>query len=106
MTMSDPRPTYTPEILDLGEEGHESPMSTLRSQIIAGLSKPPGHRTLPTEILYDERGLQLLDELTSNSKTYLAFKAEEEIVQTHSREIVSAMGVGSNEAIVFELGAG
>lgn len=83
----------------------------LRRQIVSGLSQPAGHRELPTMLLYDEYGLRLYDDITTEAPEYYLFGAEEEILKNHAGAIVSAMhhrdngSVHRDEAIV-ELGAG
>ena len=82
---------------------------TMREQIIAGLSKPAGQKTLPTMLLYDERGLRLYDAITTSAEEYYLFPAEEEILKNHSDEIVRFMHSGAEvcgSETVVELGAG
>ena len=68
-----------PEIVDVRLKDEQklsdddSNSENLRAQINHGLSKPPGHKTLPTMLLYDERGLRLYDVLTTNVKEYYLF---------------------------------
>jgi uncharacterized SAM-dependent methyltransferase len=92
-----------------------SPLSSLRDDILAGLSKPPGQRTLPTMLLYDETGLRLYDDITVKAPEYYLFGAEENILKTYARdEIVPIMLKGSScsyssnsdSISVVELGAG
>ncbi|KDQ62677.1 hypothetical protein JAAARDRAFT_121841 [Jaapia argillacea MUCL 33604] len=81
------------------------------NHILAGLSKPSGQRTLPTLLLYDERGLRLYDDITTEAPEYYLFSAEEEILKNNANEIVGAMHCGATpvagtEEVVLELGAG
>ena len=68
-----------PRILDvrIPEEieklDHEDGSEALREQILQGLSKPVGKKTLPTMLLYDERGLRLYDNITTNCPEYYLF---------------------------------
>lgn len=88
----------------------------MRAQIIDGLRKPAGQKTLPTMLLYDERGLQLYDVLTSNVPEYYLFAAEEEILKHKADEVVQLMlgrdfgggadGDADARPVVLELGAG
>lgn len=88
--------------------------ANLRAEILAGLSAPPGQRSLPTLLLYDESGLRLYDDITTQAPEYYLFAAEEEILKHHGDEIVQAMrgGISSldvtdeQDTIVLELGAG
>lgn len=82
----------------------------LRDDILAGLSRPAGERTLPTMLLYDERGLRLYDVITTDAPEYYLFAAEEEILRRHGDHIARYMHAGQaakivNETVV-ELGAG
>lgn len=60
-------------------------------------------------VLYDEEGLQLYDDITTEAPEYYLFGAEEEILKNNTDQIVHAMHRGAqmspHEAIV-ELGAG
>ncbi|KAG8868209.1 hypothetical protein FRB97_002624, partial [Tulasnella sp. 331] len=78
----------------------------LRTQILAGLYKPQHQRTLPTILLYDERGLRLYDDITTHLHAYYLFGAEEQILTDHSADIVAMMGAGKGDTVVVELGAG
>lgn len=96
------------DIIDIrGEDKHG--LSRVRQQITAGLSKPTGRKSLPSMLLYDERGLQLYDDITTKVADYYLFAAEEEILKNHAGEIAHAMhpggGVKTGEVVV-ELGAG
>ena len=82
--------------------------STLRDDILKGLTKDPNNRTLPTMLLYDETGLRLYDDITTQVHEYYLFPAEESILKEKSDEIVLAM-CGTQRAegeSVLELGAG
>jgi uncharacterized SAM-dependent methyltransferase len=102
-----------PQIIDVRLES--DPIDTtfaapLRSSILSGLSKPRGKKTLPSLLLYDERGLRLYDSVTTNAnENYYLFPAEEEILREKGAEIVNAMhgdrGAVHGE-VVLELGSG
>ncbi|KAG8951718.1 hypothetical protein FRC04_005739 [Tulasnella sp. 424] len=103
--------TPEPAIVDVREQQASESISTaiaaLRTQILAGLFKPPHQRNLPTLLLYDERGLRLYDDLTTHALEYYLFAAEEQILTDHAKEIVEFMGVqGDEKSVVVELGAG
>jgi len=78
-------------------------------QVVDGLSRPCGQKQIPTMLLYDEEGLRLYDNITTEAPEYYLFAAEEEILIDHADEIVETMHQGVDvsqyEAIV-ELGAG
>lgn len=97
------------EIIDVrstSQEGNDA--FNLSKQIVEGLSKPAGHKELPTILLYDERGLRLYDDLTTAAPEYYLFGAEEDILKQHADQIVQAMHSKeiSSEELVLELGAG
>ncbi|KII95111.1 hypothetical protein PLICRDRAFT_169797 [Plicaturopsis crispa FD-325 SS-3] len=84
---------------------------TITLQILEGLTQPAGYKTLPAVVLYDERGLRLYDDITTQAPEYYLFAAEEEILKNHADEIVSAMHSHSSDnsvtdEILLELGAG
>lgn len=97
------------EIIDIRAHSKED---AIRDEIIAGLSRPEGQKSVPAILLYDERGLRLYDELTTNAPEYYLFAAEERILKRDANEIVSLMrGDLANPGFVdcvdvVELGAG
>ena len=81
----------------------------LCDDIIKGLQKQRGQRTLPTILLYDEQGLRLYDEITTKAPEYYPFLSEEEVLREHGGEIVRLMHGGEpvrDGEVVLELGAG
>lgn len=83
----------------------------MRQEILDGLSKPQGEKTLPTLLLYDERGLRIYDEITTDADEYYLFGAEERILKEYADEIVGIMNARPNgstavNGVVLELGAG
>ncbi|KAL4081230.1 hypothetical protein J3A83DRAFT_4427124 [Scleroderma citrinum] len=80
------------------------------NEITKGLDAPFNSKTLPTLLLYDERGLRLYDKITTDAPEYYVFGAEEEILRDHASEIVQVMhnrtGNVVPEEVVVELGAG
>jgi uncharacterized SAM-dependent methyltransferase len=53
-----------------------------------GLKKPTGQKTLPTILLYDERGLRLYDDITTMAPEYYFLAAEEQILRDNGPSIV------------------
>ncbi|CAE6446239.1 unnamed protein product [Rhizoctonia solani] len=102
--------TMDPLIVDVRENasGDNSPSNTVIDAIIEGLSKPSGARSLPTLLLYNERGLRLYDDITTKATEYYLFGCEEQILSDHADEIiVRAMGAAQRDhEVVIELGAG
>ena len=81
----------------------------LRDQIVAGLSKPSGEKTLPTILVYDERGLRLFDDISQKAPEYYLFPAEESILKQYGAEIALTICGGEskcNRGTLVELGAG
>ena len=108
--MSSTDPTIVDVRVPHTSESISTAIASLRTQILAGLLRPPRQRTLPTLLLYDERGLRIYDDITTMAKEYYLFGAEEQILRDHSAEIVHMMRIGSEKrsekAVVLELGAG
>lgn len=88
----------------------EEPNGPLRREIIQGLTRPHGSKTLPTLLLYNEHGLRLYDRITTDAPEYYLFPAEEQILKEHAGEIVQFIhGQCGQEVmgeVVVELGAG
>jgi len=103
-------PLMPAEIVDLHVESSEDVSSPdMAQQILDGLSKPFNQKRLPTMLLYNERGLRLYDDITTEAPEYYLFAAEEEILKNRADDIVSAMhgGAGpSPDEVIVELGAG
>lgn len=103
-----------PHIIDVripDETQHTEGDGDVRDQIIAGVTKPPGEKTLPTLLLYDEHGLKLYDAITTDCPEYYLFSAEEQILKENADNIVALMhahddGAFLDSEVVLELGAG
>ena len=97
----------TVEIIDLHSRSSDG--FDIHQQLRDGLSRPPGHKRIPTMLLYDERGLKLYDDLTTEAAEYYLFPAEEEILKSKADDIVRSMhreAQISSDEVVIELGAG
>lgn len=101
-----------PKIIDVRLESgttDTTSAASLRSAILSGLDQSSGQKSLPTLLLYDERGLRLYDVITTDADEYYLFPIEEAILKEHGSEIVRVMhgkrGVVDGE-VVLELGAG
>ncbi|KAF8214994.1 DUF323 domain-containing protein [Mycena galopus ATCC 62051] len=98
------------EIINI-QKGLEKDLTfDMAGEVLKGLQNPTGEKSLPTMLLYDERGLRMYDDITTHVPEYYLFGAEEEILKKKSDEIVAAMhqltgGLFTNE-VVLELGAG
>lgn len=99
-------------ILDIRHIGDRdtSANTSISGEIARGLGAPFNLKTLPTMLLYDERGLRLYDKITTDAPEYYPFVAEEEILREHAYDIVKLMhsrtdGIVHGEVVV-ELGAG
>lgn len=104
-----------PTIIDIRPKSNDqSPVQALPKQIAEGLSQPANQKTLPTVLLYDERGLRLYDDLTTLAQEYYLFQTEAEILKLQADDIIRAMNERAptentwtpREKIVLELGAG
>ena len=72
----------------------------LRSDVLAGLTAPPGQRCLPPKWFYDQRGSELFDQITRLPE-YYPTRCERAILAARAEHI---MGVGVSTLI--ELGSG
>lgn len=98
------------DILHLHSHSVSSPLTDIAQLVDDSLSHPVGQKTLPTILLYDERGLRLYDNITTGAPEYYLFGAEEQILKDHADDIVKVMH-GSTSAplmdeVILELGAG
>ncbi|KAF8158186.1 DUF323 domain-containing protein [Crassisporium funariophilum] len=98
------------EIIDLHSRSSDGVVvADIPQQILEGLSRPFGEKQMPTMLLYDERGLRLYDDITTEAPEYYLFSAEEEILKNKADDIVHTMHRGaeiSPDEVVVELGAG
>ncbi|KAJ7274119.1 DUF323 domain-containing protein [Mycena rebaudengoi] len=99
------------EIIKMPRDQVQDLASDMSAQVLKGLKNSSSNgKQLPTMLLYDERGLRLYDNITTNAPEYYLFGAEEEILKGKADEIVAEMhqgtgGLFTNE-VVLELGAG
>ncbi|KAI9649697.1 hypothetical protein NHQ30_002278 [Ciborinia camelliae] len=93
------RHNSTFDIIDIGHDGAEI---ELKSEILASLRPQSGLKSLPTLLLYDERGLQIYEEITYLSEYYLT-NAEIDVLERSAESI--AANIPSNSMVV-ELGSG
>lgn len=75
---------------------------SLKDEILAGLKKPEGEKTLPTLLLYDAKGLKLFQDITYLDEYYLT-NAEIELLNENARGIAERIPHG---AAIIELGSG
>jgi L-histidine N-alpha-methyltransferase len=87
-------------------------LAALREDVRAGLSAPPGHRTVPPKWFYDERGSKLFDEITRLPEYYpttrergiLAERAG--VVMAGGAETLIELGSGTSDKTRLLLDAG
>jgi uncharacterized SAM-dependent methyltransferase len=87
------------EIIDIRREEIEV---SLKDEIISGLKKKEGEKSLPTLLLYDETGLKLFEEITHSEDYYLT-NSEIEILEKYAERMADRI---ANDSIVVELGSG
>ncbi|KAK7961629.1 uncharacterized protein PG986_002454 [Apiospora aurea] len=92
---------YEIDVIDI-RDGQQS--FNLAPAIRSGLQhrNEHGHRTLPSLLLWDERGLKLFEEITYTPEYYLT-NTEIALLEAHSREIARQIEPGT---ILLELGSG
>lgn len=93
-----------------GKDDESQISASIAGQILTGLSQPTNQKTLPTLLLYNERGLRLYDQITTGAPEYYLFSAEEEILKEHADDIIRVMHSREGDIlpgeVVLELGAG
>lgn len=97
----DNRPPSPPDSEDISEDVFNE--DELVDSLLDGLEKPLNHKSLPTFMLYDKKGLQLFDEITTLDDEYYLTNAELDILQNNADEMTQYLQDGS---VIFELGAG
>ncbi|KAB8297896.1 hypothetical protein EYC80_001682 [Monilinia laxa] len=93
------RQNSTHHIIDIRHDGAEI---ELKDEILASLRPQSGLKSLPTLLLYDERGLQIYEEITYLPEYYLT-NAEIDVLERSAENI--AASIPSNSMVV-ELGSG
>ena len=83
---------------DVADAASESPM--LRD-VRDGLTRPEGHKTLPSKYFYDRRGSELFEEITRLPEYYLT-RAERAILDRDAQPLIAHL----RPATLVELGAG
>jgi L-histidine N-alpha-methyltransferase len=79
-------------------------VSTIADDVRRGLEATP--KTLPAYLFYDAEGSALYEQITDLPEYYLT-RAEREIFETHSGDIVARVGAVAGRALrVIEMGAG
>lgn len=99
-TNGSPAGVSSPRIIDIRSD---SAGINLKQEIRACLhGKDSGEKTLPTLLLYDDRGLKLFEEITYLDQYYLTGE-EIQVLTDHADNIADRI---PNEALVVELGSG
>ncbi|KAL2066365.1 hypothetical protein VTL71DRAFT_2436 [Oculimacula yallundae] len=88
--------------IDIIDIRHDAVELSLKDEILNSLKPQEGLKRLPTLLLYDERGLQLFEEITYLEEYYLT-NAEIEVLETSACKIAETIPSGS---MVVELGSG
>ena len=78
-------------------------MDSFAKEVHEGLSAKP--RYLPTKYFYNEKGDRLFKEITKLEEYYLT-RAEEEILENHSQELLKYFSNGRDRFNLIELGPG
>lgn len=82
-------------------------------EIVNALSRPVDQKYLPGLLLYDEEGLHLYDDITTQSDEYYLFPTEETLLKRHALDMAQVMQGRYEDSdqhpvggAVLELGAG
>jgi dimethylhistidine N-methyltransferase len=78
------------------------PRQDFAADVAAGLSRPPGAKSIPSKYLYDERGSQLFEAICALPEYYLT-RTELSILRAHLPEMAQLIGP---RAAIVEPGAG
>jgi uncharacterized SAM-dependent methyltransferase len=76
--------------------------TALKPEILRGLGQEKGNKTLPTMLLYDEKGLRLFEAITYLESYYLT-GAEIQILRNCAAEIAQRV---PDNCVLLELGSG
>ncbi|TVY30182.1 Ergothioneine biosynthesis protein [Lachnellula hyalina] len=87
---------------DIIDIRHDAVEMNLKDEILSSLKPLSGPKQLPTLLLYNERGLQLFEEITYLEEYYLT-NAEIDVLKRSADSIANAIPSGS---MVVELGSG
>ena len=105
--------TPKPDVLDVRIQDNlkNRPQDDIKTEVINGLLRPSGSRSLPTLLLYDVNGMRIYDQITNDAPEYYLFDAEKSILENNAEDIVQIMhsrSAGNPRAgeVVLELGAG
>ncbi|TLD17961.1 uncharacterized protein PgNI_01802 [Pyricularia grisea] len=93
---------YTPQPPDIIDIRGVAVESNLKGEILSSFLSTPGQRAMPTILLYDQRGLQIFEEITYLEEYYLT-NDEISVLESSASEIARAIPDGS---MVVELGSG
>ena len=80
------------------------PLANLGPAIVDGLSQPPGSKSLPALLLWDEKGQTLYDNLLTSAE-YYPYRAEAALLRDKLDDIAATLAL-SRADILVELGAG
>ena len=80
------------------------PLDKLDSSILDGLGQPHGRKTLPSLLLWGEKGQTLYDDVLATPE-YYPYRIENELLQKRMDEITSTIA-RSGPNLLVELGAG
>ena len=88
--------------MDIREEAsiEAEQLAAFRADVLAGLAK--AQKAVPSRWLYDERGSELFEDITTQPEYYLT-RAETAILETNAADIAAFCG---DDAVILEYGAG
>lgn len=97
-------PAAAPEHVDIVDIREQGQSLSLVASIKEGLSTPQfdEHRTFPSLLLWDERGLKYFEDVTYTSNYYLT-NSEISLLEAHSRQIAQDI---KPRTLLLELGSG
>lgn len=90
----------TIEVRDIRLQGEDS--TDLREELVASLTRPSSFRSIPSILLWDDRGQELFEKIM-DCPQYYPFRAELALLSGYSDQMVIATG---QSRLIIELGAG
>jgi len=102
LSLKNPEIPPHPPSIDIIDIRRDAVEINLKGEILSLLKPESGPKKLPTLLLYNERGLQLFEEITYLEEYYLT-NAEIDVLERSADSIAKAIKPGS---MVIELGSG
>ena len=104
MRTTDQETALDNEIIDIRRDKSLSSTLDLAAASLEGLSQPPGHKSLPSLLLWDLEGQALYNEIL-RTQHYYPYRVENDLLELRVQEIANHI-LSSGTQVLVELGAG